>query len=391
MLYSLGKDTYTHSDMNRRKPAPQRSHVLRRSSRTTSLVALLAASLVAAACGSSAASVPSTLDGAAAAIHPGDCTEATGETITIYSGRSEDLVQPVLDAFECATGTAVRTKYADPSDLALELVEQGDRTPADVFLSKSPGDVGFLRNEGLLAELDSSLLDLVDVQNRATDNTWVGVTGRKRVLVYNTDNVDPSELPGSIHELTDERFRGRVGIPANNGSFLDWFTVFRAQEGDDAAIAWLDAMVANDAIVTESNRPTVDAVGRGEFDFGLVNHYYNYQEAAALGDSHRALNHDFADDDIGSLLIITAAAVTNASDDRESAESLIAYMLSAEAQTYFTDETLEYPLAAGIEPNAVLPPLTDSDSDVAFDVDFDSLGDGLARTVEIIEESGING
>lgn len=353
-----------------------------------SLTAVIA--LLSTACGSdSRAETANDLDDLARTIHDGPCLESSGTTVTIYSGRSEDLIAPVLDAFSCATGHDLATNYGDPTDLALLLSEEGDRTPADVFLSKSPGAVGFLANEQLLLPLDDTLLELVAPNNRAGDGTWVGVTGRKRVLVYNIDLVDDADLPDSVFDLTDERYRGQVAIPATNGSFLDWFTVFRAREGDQVAIDWLDAMVANDAIVTESNRPTVDAVGRGEFEFGLVNHYYNYQEAESLGDAHRAANHDFAGDDIGSLLIITAGAITAGSDDVGPASELLRFMLSEGAQRYFTEQTLEYPLAAGVAPAEVLAPLDDSDSD--FDVGFDSLGDGLARTVEIIEASGING
>jgi len=349
--------------------------------------ALVGLSLIVSACGSD--STPSSLQGAAASVYGADCAKQTNEVITIYSGRSEDLVQPVLDAFECATGIATATNFGDPTDLALSLTEEGDRTPADVFLSKSPGAVGFLRAEGLLSPLNNDLTSLVDPANVAADRTWVGITGRQRVLVYNIDSVDATDLPSSVFELTKEKYRGRVGIPATNGSFQDWFTVFRAQQGDDVASEWLEAMVDNDAIKTESNRPTVDAVGRGEFDFGLVNHYYNFQEAKALGDDHRAANHAFASDDIGSLVIVTAAGITTSSDNVTESEALIEFLLSDGAQTFFTNDTLEYPLAAGVKPAAVLPDLNDAGAD--FDVDFDSLGNGLQRTVEIIDESGING
>lgn len=354
------------------------------------LTFLLVLATVAVGCGSDdVTTTENNLDALARTIQDGPCIAGSLGTLTIYSGRSEDLVGPVLEAFECATGIDTVTNFGDPTDLALLLSEEGDRTPADVFLSKSPGAVGFLSGQGLLQPLDEELLDLVDAGNHAGDGTWIGITGRRRVLVYNIDQVDPDELPESIFDLTDERYRGQVAIPASNGSFLDWFTVFRAREGDQVAIDWLDAMVANDAIVTESNRPTVDAVGRGEFRFGVVNHYYNYQEAEALGDGHRALNHEFASDDIGSLLIITAAGITSSTEDTDLADELIRFMLGEKAQAYFTTETLEYPLADGVPAAAVLPPLGDSAG--AFDVSFDSLGDGLARTVEIIEESGING
>ena len=351
--------------------------------------AVIALAVIAGACGSDITETANDLDELARTIHDGPCVAGDGQSITIYSGRSEDLVEPVLDAFTCATGIETATNFGDPTDLALLLSEEGDRTPADVFLSKSPGAVGFLAGQGLLRPLADDLLDRVEEGNRAGSGEWVGISGRERVLVYNVDNVSADELPESIFDLTDERYRGRVAIPATNGSFLDWFTVFRAVEGDDVAVEWLEGMAANDAIVTESNRPTVDAVGRGEIDFGLVNHYYNFQEAEALGDAHRALNHSFAPGDIGSLLIITAGGITAASDEVDAATELLEFMLSEGAQRYFTNETLEYPLAAGVDPAPQLPPLGDGGAD--FDVRFDSLGEGLTRTVAIIEESGLNG
>ena len=161
---------------------------------------------------------------------------------------------------------------------------------------------------------------------------------------------------------------------------------FRDQFGTDVATQWLDDMVANDAEYYPNNRSIVEAAGRGEVDIGLVNHYYNFQEVAAAGDDHRARNHDLGDDDIGSLLIITAATITDASENTEEANELLRYLLSEPVQRYFTDETFEYPLAAGVEAADILPPLTALEIGT---VDFDALGGGFEETTRIIEASGI--
>ena len=325
------------------------------------------------------------LDGAAASIYGGECASSDGN-VTVYSGRSENLVGPVLEAFSCETGIEVEVRWGSSTDLALLLSEEGDRTEADVYLSRSPGPVGFLESEGLLGTVDADVLGLVAEPNRSKSATWVGFSGRKRVLVHNLDSVAPDALPVSVFDLTDERYRGRVAIPATNGSFLDWFTVFRDRHGTDTAEQWLRDMVANDARPYPNNRSIVEAAGRGEIDMGLVNHYYQYQEAAAAGESHRAANHDFDDDDIGSLLIITAAAVTAASDSVGEANDLLTYLLSPAVQRYLTEETFEYPLAAESTPAAVLPQLR---SRGVGTVDFDSLGGGFTETVAIVEASGI--
>ena len=343
---------------------------------------VLALILLATACGGG--EVRTLTDETASAIYPGECADSTGGEVTIYSGRTENLIAPVLDAFACETGISVGVRWNDSTDLALLLDVEGDSTPADVFLSRSPGPVGFLEAKDLLQPIDDTTLDLVPESSRSATGNWIGFSGRKRVLVYNVDTVD--DLPASVFDLTGEQYRGRVAIPATNGSFVDWFTVFRDQFGTDVATQWLDDMVANDASFYPNNRSIVEATGRGEIDMGLVNHYYNFQEVTASGDDHRAQNHDLADDDIGSLLIITAATITAASENVEEANELLAYLLSEPVQEYFTNETFEYPLAAGVEPAGVLPALSALE---IGSVDFDALGGGFEETTEIIDASGI--
>ena len=348
------------------------------------MMAIAALGLALAACGGG--SSVRTLEGTAADIFDGTCASSTGDAVTIYSGRTENLIEPVLDAFACETGTEVAVRWGGSTDLALLLAEEGDRSQADVFLSRSPGPVGFLEAEGLLGSVDPDVLDLVSEDNRSSTGSWIGFSGRKRVLVYNVDDIDAGDLPTSVFDLTDERFRGQVAIPATNGSFVDWFTVFRDQFGTDVASEWLNDMVANDARFYPNNRSIVEAAGRGEILMGLVNHYYNYQETTASGDAHRAENHDLADDDIGSLLIITAASVTAGSANPEAANELLGYLLKPEVQEYFSNETFEYPLAEGVAPPDFLPPLTALE---IGSVDFDGLGGGFEETNAIIEASGI--
>lgn len=343
---------------------------------------MLTLALFAAACGSDQFQIGAS----ATEIFPGECVDSTGDEVTIYSGRKENLIEPVLDAFTCATGVSVQVRWGSSTQLALLIDEEGNHSQADVFLSQSPGPVGFLESKGLLGAIDHDVLRLVSEDNRSSQGSWVGFSGRKRVLVHNIDLIAEAELPTSVFDLTDEKWKGKVAIPGTNGSFMDWFTVFRDQYGTDVATKWLNEMVANDARYYPNNRSIVEAAGRGEIEVGLVNHYYNYQEVIAVGDDHRAKNHDLDDDDIGSLLIITAATVLKAAKNPEGANDLLAYLLTAPVQSYFTNHTLEYPLAAGVEPNVALPPLTALE---IGSVNFDALGGGFDETARIIEASGI--
>jgi len=308
------------------------------------------------------------------------------DSLTIYSGRSEKLVGPIFEAFTAETGIALDVRYGSSNDLALLLAEEGDKSPADVFLSRSPGPAGFLDDLGMLSELDGDVLERVSATDRSPDGTWVGFAGRGRVLVYNVDEVDAADLPDSVFDLTRPEYADRVAVPGSNSSFQDWFTLFRLRNGDDVAIEWLEAMVANGSRFYPKNGAIVEAVGRNEIHFGLVNHYYNFQKVAANGDAQRSANHGFAPGDDGGLMIIATAAILDSSGEQDAANQLLAHLLSDEQQAYLTDKVYEYPLAIGVAPAGVLPPVP---GDRVGAVDIDDVAAEFTRTIEIIEASGI--
>ena len=313
------------------------------------------------------------------------CSGGT-DSLTVYSGRSEKLVGPIFEAFTAETGIALDVRYGSSNDLALLLAEEGDKSPADVFLSRSPGPAGYLDDLGMLSELDDDVLDRVSTTDRSPDGTWVGFAGRGRVLVYNVDEVATTDLPDSVFDLTGPQYSGRVAVPGSNSSFQDWFTLFRLRNGDDVAIGWLNAMVANDSRFYPKNGAIVEAVGRNEIQFGLVNHYYNFQKVAANGDAQRSANHGFAPGDDGGLMIIATATVIDSSDEKDAANRLLAHLLSDEQQRYLTNKVYEYPLAIGVAPSDVLPPVP---GDRVGAVDIDDVAAEFTRTIEIIEASGI--
>ena len=318
----------------------------------------------------------------------GDDGEAAGGgTVTIYSGRTQNLIEPILDRFAEETGISVEVRYGDTADLALLIGEEGDQSPADVFLSQSPGSVGYLDQQGLLGTLPDDVLDLVAEGFHARDGSWVGFSGRKRVLAYNPEIIDESGLPDTVLDLVKPEWKGRVGVAPSNASFQDFVTAMRSKLGDDATAEWLEGMADNDAFTFANNAAIVAAIGRGEIEVGLVNHYYVYQ-ALAEDPEFAGVNHDFAADDIGSLVIVTGASVLENTDSRDNAIELIRFLLQGEAQRYFSDQTFEYPLATGVEPSSVLPAIELSAS---ADIDLDQLGGDLQTTRAMISDAGLQG
>ena len=320
-----------------------------------------------------------------AAAIAGACGEDE-RTLTVYSGRSESLVQPLLDTFSEETGIEVRVKYAGSAAIAATILEEGDNTPADVVFLQDPGSLGALSEAGVLAELPDDLLSKVDPRFRSSRGEWVGASGRARAVVYNTSAIDPAtDLPSSILDFTDPRWRGRVGWAPANGSFQAFVTALRIQLGDDAARRWLEGMKANDAREYPKNTPIVAAAGSGEIDVGLVNHYYLGRFLKEEGPGFGARNHFLGNGDPGALVLVAGAGILKETDDRDSARRFIQFLLSREAQEYFADETGEYPLAAEVAPPSDLPPLESLDPP---DVDLSRLSD-LQGTLSLLREVGV--
>jgi iron(III) transport system substrate-binding protein len=313
---------------------------------------------------------------------------AEAESLVLYSGRNEELIQPLVDQFEDESGIEVEVRFGDTAELAAQLLEEGEATPADMFLAQDAGALGAVAQEGLFSELDPELLDRVPELYRDDADAWVGLSGRLRTLIYNTDLVDESELPETVEELTAPEFEGRVGIAPTNASFQSFVTALRVAEGEDAAEDWLEQMADNDPQYREKNGPIVSDVIDGALEMGLVNHYYLYAQAEELGvepSELPAANHLFGDGDVGALMNVAGAGIINA--DNDAAAQLLEYLLSEEGQQYFVDETAEYAMIEGFEPPEGMPALDELD---VPDIDLNQLDD-LESTIQMITESGMAG
>ena len=313
-----------------------------------------------------------------AAADPAD--DDPGE-ITIYSGRGESLVGALIERFEAETGIEVNIRYAGTAQMAVAILEEGDRSPADVFYAQDAGALGALADADALAALPSDLLNRVDAKFRDSDGKWIGTSGRARVLVISPERVP--NPPGSIFDLTEPEWRGRVGWAPTNGSFQAFVTAMRQIHGEDATEQWLRDMIANEVREYPKNSPQVQAIHDGELDIGLVNHYYLYRFLDE-DPEFAAANHFTDPGQAGALINIAGVGMLSASDNRANALRFIEYLLEAQAQEYFRDQTSEYPLAAGIAARPELAPLNELDPP---SLALTSLAD-LEGTLGLLQEVG---
>ncbi|HUR76669.1 MAG TPA: extracellular solute-binding protein [Acidimicrobiales bacterium] len=324
------------------------------------------------------------LTAALMAVFTASCNSGSTRLV-IYSGRTSNLITPLLKQFSEETGIKIDVRYGDSAELALLVDEEGKKSPADVFISQSPGAIGFLDSHKRLAGLDAAVLGKVEPEFRAADRRWVGLTGRVRTLVFNTEKVDRASLPASVLDLAQPAYKGRVALAPSNGSFQDFVSTLRELVGDDEAGAWLKAMADGGAPEYANNTAIVEAVARGEVEMGLVNHYYIARAKSEDADTP-VDTYFFSANDPGRLLLVTAAGVLDTADKNVEATRLIRFLLGAKAQKFFAEETFEYPLAAGQEPVGSVPPLA-SIAPTTFDLG--RLGADLQDTLDMIDESGL--
>jgi iron(III) transport system substrate-binding protein len=311
--------------------------------------------------------------------------DSIGGQVTVYSGRGQDLVQPILDRFAEETGIEVRVRYGDTAEMAAAILEEGQNTPADVYYGQDAGALGALALEGMARKIPDSTLDLVDSRFKSPDGLWVGSSGRARTVIYDTDQLDESDLPTSIVDYADPQWENMLGWAPTNGSFQAWVTALRVLEGEDVAREWLEDIQALNPLVYEGNNPIVQAAMAGEVAAGFVNHYYLYRFEAEAGGEVGANNYFFRDGDIGGLINVAGMAILEPSRNVEQAEMLVDFLLQQEAQEYFAGETYEYPLAAGFEPAADIPGLDELETP---DIDLSNLED-LEGTLALLQEVGL--
>ena len=304
----------------------------------------------------------------------------TDGDFVVYVGRSETLIQPLIDQYVAETGVEVQVRYAGSAELAAQILEEGDNSPADVFMAQDAGALGAVSKAGYLRELDADLLNLIDPEYRAADGTWMGVSGRVRVFNFNPDKV--TELPRSVLDLAGPEWKGRVGIAPTNSSFQAFVTALRLIEGEDVARAWLEAMKEN-GVIYEKNSAILEAVETGQVDAGLINHYYWFARGNEVGFENLTSEiAAFESQDVGNLRNVAGVGILS-EDSR--AKAFVQFLLSETAQQYFVTETSEYPLIQGLDPLTGLTPL---DEIPAPEFDLNDL-EALEETLQLIRAAGL--
>lgn len=306
-------------------------------------------------------------------------------SLVVYSGRSESLVGPIIEQFEEATGINVAVKYGKTGEITATILEEGSRSPADVFFSQDPTGLGEISSAGLFDSLPPDVTEKVPAWARSPENEWIGISGRARVVAYNMETLTPDQMPLKMEGFTAPEWKGRIGWAPTNGSFQAMVTAMRVLWGEEKTREWLLGIQGNEPKVYPKNTPTVAATGAGEIDVAFVNHYYLFRFLAEEGEDFGVRNHHITDGGPGGVILISGGGILKGAENRENAERFFNFMLSEVAQQYFAANTYEYPLIEGVRTHRLLTPLDEINNP---DIDMASLGD-LAGTQAMLRDIGI--
>jgi iron(III) transport system substrate-binding protein len=308
------------------------------------------------------------------------------ETLTVYSGRNEVFVKPLVERFTRDTGIAVQVRYGDSAALAATILEEGKNSPADVFFSQEAGALGAVANEALLAKLPAKTLRRVQPRFRSPSGMWVGTSARARVVAYDTGKLSPSQLPTSIFGFTQARWKGKIGLAPTNASFQAYVTALRLVHGDDRARDWLVALKANDAKHFPNNLSILQAIARGEIEVGFVNHYYLFQLKAQQPAAPVA-NHFLGKGDPGALVNAAGVGILKTSKQKATAQKFVDFLHSDWAQHNVArgPGNAEYPVTTAVARRPGLPAISKIEGPA---INLGRLGRELPRTLQLLNEVG---
>jgi iron(III) transport system substrate-binding protein len=318
----------------------------------------------------------------------GSSSDSSDPSITLYNGQHEQTTNKLVSAFEKATGIHVNVRSDDEDVLSNQIALAGQNSPADVFFTENSPPLEFLQNKGLLSPVPSSTFTQIPAKYSSPQHDWVAVSGRVSVLVYNPKLISAKDLPTTVLQLADPKYKGKLALAPGETDFQPIVTSVLRTYGQAKTISWLNGIKANSAgHVVPDNETLVSNVNRGLVGFGIINQYYWYRLRSEIGASamHSIIVH-FAPHDPGYVIDVSGAAVLKSSKNHAAAEKFLAFLVSKKGQEIIAHSTsYEYPLHAGVQAYPAETPFAQLQPNP---IDIDQLGDG-ATAIALLQKEGL--
>jgi len=306
-------------------------------------------------------------------------------TLTVYNAQHEDLVAEMVSAFTAETGIDVAIRNGSDLEMANQIVQEGERSPADVFLTENSPAISLVDARNGFVPVDAATLKQVPARYAPVNKHWVGFAARATVLIYNPDDIAVAELPKSIMDLADPKWKAQVGYSPTGADFQAIVSAVLALEGEAATTTWLDGLASN-ALPFQGNLRVMAAVNSGQVPLGVIYHYYWFQDQAESGEnsSDTAL-HYFGNKDPGAFVSVSGAGILKSSDHQAEAQKFLAFITGPSGQEVLANGTaLEYTVGRGVPANTALTPLAELDPPVLDPAELNS-----EQVVTLMQDAGI--
>lgn len=292
----------------------------------------------------------------------GSSLEAQGQLdaskLTIYSAQHKNLTEAWAKAFQDKTGIQVQIRYGNDSSMGAQIVQEGSKSPADVFLTENSPAMTTVQNAGLLAKVDESTINQVGPQWVPSSHDWVGIAARATVLVYNPSKISEADLPKSLMDLEQPEYAGKWGAAAGGADFQAIVSAILDLKGEAATAQWLAALKSG-AKIYQNNIATMTAVNAGQVPMGIIYHYYWYRDqATGKSSSANTKLYYFKHEDPGAFVSLSGGAVLKSSKHAADAQKFLAFVTGKDGQQILaSSDALEYAVGKGVASAPALPPL----------------------------------
>jgi iron(III) transport system substrate-binding protein len=318
---------------------------------------------------------------------PAEPTVLPKGEVVVYTSRAEALFKPVIEAFNAAyPDIKVTVLNGSNSELAARILEERANPKADVLVNSDILTMENLAAEGVFAPNNSPAVMAVPADYRADDGSWVALTLRARVIMYNTDLVSLEELPKKMVDLADPKWKDVIGSAnSTNGAMMAQLVIMRNQLGEPATEAFIQGLLENNAQFFGGHTDVRKAVGAGELKLGLVNHYY-YHLSKAEGAPVGVIYPDQEDGGLGLMVNSTNAGIIKGGPNPEMARIFVDFMLSPAGQKIYAERNYEYPIVPGVPLAEGVAPL---DSFRLNPFPLKTLRDELEPTRALVQKVGM--
>ena len=318
----------------------------------------------------------------------------TSNEVNLYSQRHYAVDELQYKNFTEKTGIKVNVVKANADELIERLKNEGESSPADLFVTVDAGKLFNAREAGVLQKIPSeSINQNIMGELRDPEGFWAPITYRSRVIVYSNERVKKSDL-STYEDLANPKWKNRLLVRSSSNAYNQaLMSSLVANLGSENTESWASAVVSNFARDPKgSDRDQVKAIAAGQGDIAIVNSYYiglllasEKEEELNAGNSVSVFFPNQGESDRGSHINISALGLIKSSPNKENAIKLIEYLTSEEAQDVYVNNSYEYPANSMVEPSQIVK------SWGGFKIDklnLNALGEFRPEALRIFDKTG---